>query len=138
MHALTGLIILITNVLITCLGMVFLYTPNIIINKLAKSQISPIRLHSASSVRISSSNNTFQNMLPTIRLSPLGLSISRKYTKPFNAPKRHRTYPNVSKCNAMMSLFCTHLGTLIYNKLICSSLSIIKIWTEHLLIWFMR
>ena len=34
--------------------------------KLAKLNISPIRLHSASSVRIPNSVNNFQNMLPTI------------------------------------------------------------------------
>ena len=48
--------------------------------KSAKLHISPIRLHSASSVRIPSSVNNFRDMLPTIRLSPLGPTIIRKYT----------------------------------------------------------
>ena len=48
-------------------------------------------------------------MLPTIRLSPLGSPIIRKYTKPFNAFKRRGMYPNVSKCNAKRCVCCTHL-----------------------------
>ena len=80
-------------------------------NKLAKSHISPIRSHSASSVRILSSVNSFRNMLPTFRLSLLGSPIIRKCTKPFNAFKTHRMYPYVSKCNAKRCVCCTHLGT---------------------------
>ena len=66
--------------------------------KLTKSYacISPISLHSASSVRIPSSVYNFRDMLPTIRLSPLGSTIIRKYTKPFNAFKRLGIYLNVS------------------------------------------
>ena len=56
---------------------------------------SHIRLHSASSVRIPSSVNTFWIMLPTIRLSPLESPIIMKYTKPFNGFKRRGMYPNV-------------------------------------------
>ena len=47
----------------------------------------------------------------TIRLSPLGSPIIRKYTKPFNAFKRRGMYPNVSKCNAKRCVCCTHLCT---------------------------
>ena len=36
--------------------------------------------HYSVRIRISSSVNTFQNMLPTIRLSPLGSPVMRKYT----------------------------------------------------------
>ena len=72
---------------------------------------SPISLHSASSVRIPSSVNNFRDMLPTIRLSPLGSPIIRKYTKPFNAFKRRGMYPNVSKCNAKRCVCCAHLCT---------------------------
>ena len=66
---------------------------------LAKLHISHIRLHSAYSVRIPSSVNNFRDMLPTIRLSPLGSTIIRKYTKQFNAFKRRGINPYVSKCN---------------------------------------
>ena len=73
--------------------------------------ISPISYHSASSVRIPSSVNNFRDMLPTIRLSPLGSPIIRKITKPFNAFKRRGIYPRVSKCNAKRCVCCTHLCT---------------------------
>ena len=45
--------------------------------KLAKLHISPIRQHSAFSVRIPSSVNNFQDMLPTISLSSLGSPIMK-------------------------------------------------------------
>ena len=76
-----------------------------------KLHISPIRLHSASSVRIPSSVNNFRDMLPTFRLSPLGSPIIRKYTKRFSAFNRRGMYPYVSKCNAKMCVCCTHLCT---------------------------
>ena len=70
---------LITRVLIACLGIVLTHTTFMIRTKLAKLYISPIRLHSASSVRIRSSVNNFQNMLPTVRLSPLGHLLSGSF-----------------------------------------------------------
>ena len=79
--------------------------------KLSKLHLSPISLHSASSVHIHSSVNNFRDMLPTIRLSPLGSPIIRKYTTPFNAFKRRGMYPYVSKCNAKRCVCCTHLCT---------------------------
>ena len=79
--------------------------------KLTKLHLSPISLHSAYSVRIPSSVYNFWDMLPTIRLSPLGPPIIRKYTKPFNAYKRRGMYPNVSKCNAKRCVCCIHLCT---------------------------
>ena len=108
-------LILITNVSIACLGMVLTQTTFMIRTKSAKLHIYPIKLHSASSVRIPSSVNIFWNMLPTIRLSPLGSTIIRKYTKPFNAFKT-----NVSKCNAKRCVCCTHLCT---NTTITSSVN---------------
>ena len=51
--------------------------------KLTKLHLSSISLYSASSVCIPSSVNNFRDMLPTIRLSPLGSPIIKKYTKPF-------------------------------------------------------
>ena len=81
--------------LIACLGMVLTHTTLMIRTKLTKLHLSPISLHSASSVHIPSSVNNFRDLLPTIRLSPLGSHIIRKYTKPFNAFKRRGMYPNV-------------------------------------------
>ena len=79
--------------------------------KLANLHIPPIRLHSASSVRIPTSVNSFHNMFPTIRISPLGSYINMKYTKPFNASKRRGMYPDVSKWNAKRRVCCTNLCT---------------------------
>ena len=45
--------------------------------KLTKLHIAHISLHLASSVRIPSFVNNFQDMLPAIRLSPLGSPIFR-------------------------------------------------------------
>ena len=69
--------------LIACLVMVLTHTTVMIRMKLTKLHLSPISLYSASSVCIPSSVNNFRDMLPTIRLSPLGSPIIRKYTKPF-------------------------------------------------------
>ena len=96
---------------IACLGMVLTHTTSMIRTKLTKLHISPISLHSASSVHIPNSVNNFRDMLPTIRLSPLRSPIIRKYTKPFNAFKRRGMYPYVSKCNAKRCSCCTHLCT---------------------------
>ena len=77
--------------------------------KLTKLHLPPISLHLVSSVRVLSSVNNFWDMLPTIRLSPLGSPIIRKYTKPFNAFKRRGMYPYVSKCNAKRCVCCTFM-----------------------------
>ena len=63
--------------LIACLGMVLIYTNFMMRTKLANLHIYPIRLHLAFSVRFPSSVNNFQNMLPTIKLSPLASPIIR-------------------------------------------------------------
>ena len=104
-------VILITGVLIACLGMVLTNTTLMLRTKITKLHLSPISLYSASSVRIPSSVNNFLDMLPTIKLSPLGLPIIRKYIKPFNAFKRRGIYPNITKCNAKRCVCCTHLCT---------------------------
>ena len=100
--------------------------------------ISPLRLHSASTVLIPSSTRKFNTMLPSIkipplntlsassvnlhgitnsnvfhnnhriRLSPLQSPILRKYTNPF---KRCGMYPSISKCNAKRCKCCKHLNT---------------------------
>ena len=95
--------------LIACLGKVPTHTTFMIRTKLSKLHISPIRLHSVSSFRITSSVNNLWYMLPTVRLSPFGSPIIRKYTKPFNAFKRHGKYPYVSKCNDKRYVCCIHL-----------------------------
>ena len=66
--------------LIACLWMVLTHTTLMIRMKITKLHLSPISLHSASSVRIPSSVNNFRDMLRTIRLSPLGSPMIRKYT----------------------------------------------------------
>ena len=53
------LVILITGVLIACLGMVLTHTTLMIRTKITKLHLSPISLHSASSVRIPSSVTVF-------------------------------------------------------------------------------
>ena len=114
------LVILVAGVSIACLGMVLNHTTFMIRTKLTKLHLSTISLHLASSVRIPSSVNNFRDMLPTIRLSPLGSPIIRKYTKPFNAFKRRRMYPNVSMYNAKRCVCYTHLCT---NTIITSSVN---------------
>ena len=87
------------------------HTTFMIRTKLTKLHLSPISLHSASSVHIPKSVINFRDMVPTIRLSPLGSPIIREYTKPLNAFKRRGMYPNVSNCNAKRCACCTHLCT---------------------------
>ena len=36
-------------------------------------KLTPLRLHAASTVRIPHSNNNFQNLLPTVRATPLNV-----------------------------------------------------------------
>ena len=97
--------------LIACLGMVPTHKTLMIRMKITKLNLSSISLLPASSVRIPSSVNNFRDMLPTIRLSPLGSPIITKYTKPFHAFKSHGMYPNISKCNAQRCVCCTYLCT---------------------------
>ena len=94
-----------------------------------KITISPIRLHSASSLQIPRSTARFNSLLPTVNVSPLKLhSVSsinlygasnynifsnhlRIRLSPIKSPillkyknlyKRNSMYPNISKCNAFM------------------------------------
>ena len=106
-------------------------------SKTINISISPLRLHSASSVQIPSSTTKFNTMLPsikirslnvlsasfinlhgitnsnvfhnnlTIRLSPLKSHILRKYTNPF---KKCGMYPSISKCNAKRCKCSKHLS----------------------------
>ena len=112
--------------------------------KLTKLHIVPISLHSVSSVRIPGSVNNFRDMLPTIRLSPLGSPIIKKYTKPFNAFKRRGMNPNVSKDNAKRCVCCAHLctKTIITSSVNGNQFSIINNndmdWTSSYLIYVMN
>ena len=106
-----------------------------ITNKLRKT-LTPLRLHSASSVRIPNSINNFRTLIPAVRLRPLNLlsassvnlhglantsifhnnirvmlsplksPVLRKYSNRF---KRPGMYPSISKCNAKSSTCCMHL-----------------------------
>ena len=105
-----------------------------------KITISPIRLHSASSLQIPHSTARFNSSLPTVNVSPLKLhsvsSINLYGASNYNIFRNHlriklssikshilqnyknpyignSIYPNISKCNAK-SCIC-------YNYLICRS-----------------
>ena len=103
-----------------------------------KITLTPLRLHSASSVRILNSINNFRTLIPALRLRPLNLlsassvnlhglantsifhnnlrvmlsplksPVLRKYSNPF---KRPGMYPSISKCNAKRCNCCMHLCT---------------------------
>ena len=90
--------------------------------------ISPLRLHSTSSVQIPHSTSKFNSLLPTvnvtplelililyhpsiymgllrIRLSPLKTPILRKYNNPY---KRSGMYASISKCNTKSCICCKY------------------------------
>ena len=109
--------------------------------------LAPLRLHSASSVRIPNSINNFRTLIPALGLgpldllsassvglrglagagifhsdlrvvlSPLGSPVLRKYSNPF---KRPGMYPSISKCNAKRCNCCMHLCT---NSTVTSSVN---------------
>ena len=101
-----------------------------------KITISPIRLHSASSLQIPRSTARLNSLLPTVNVSPLQLhsvssinlydasnyNIFRNHLRirlpPIKSPlllkyknpyKRNSMYPNISKCNAKNCICCNHL-----------------------------
>ena len=101
-----------------------------------KITISPIRLHSASSLQIPRSTARFNSLLPTVNVSPLKLhsvssinlygasnyNIFSNHLKirlfPIKSPillkyknsyKRNSMYPNISKCTAKICTCCNHL-----------------------------
>ena len=112
-----------------------------------KITLTPLRLHSASSVRIPNFINNFRTLIPALRLRPLNLlsassvnlhdlanssifhnnprvmlsplksSVLRKYSNPF---KRPGIYPSISKCNAKRCNCCMHLCT---NSTVTSSVN---------------
>ena len=112
------------------------------ITKRLKITLTPLRLHSASSVRIPNSINNFRTLIPAVRLRPLNLlsassvnlhglantsifhnnlrvmsPVLRKYSNPF---KRPGMYPSISKCNAKRCNCCMHLCT---NSTVISSVN---------------
>ena len=113
----------------------------IITNRL-KIAISPIRLHSTSSLQIPLSTARFNSLLPTVNVSPLKLNsvssinlygasnyIFRNHLRirlsPIKSPiflknpyKRNSMYHNISKCNVKSCISCNHLicqSTIIYS-----------------------
>ena len=112
-----------------------------------KITLTPLRLHSASSVRIPNSINNFRTLIPALRMRPLNLlsassvnlhglaytsifhnnlrvilsplksPVLRKYSNPF---KRPGMYPSISKCNAKRCNCCMHLCT---NSTVTSSVN---------------
>ena len=98
--------------------------------------LTPLRLHSASSVRIPNSINNFKTSIPALRLRPLNLlsassvnlhglanksifhnnlrvmlsplksPVLRKYSNPSKTPGM---YPSISKCNAKRCNCCMHI-----------------------------
>ena len=108
-----------------------------------KITLTPLRLHSASSVRIPNSFSNFRTLIPAVRLRPFNLlsassvnlhglantsifhnnlqvmlsPVLRKYLNPF---KRPWMYPSISKCNAKRCNCCMHLCT---NSTVTSSVN---------------
>ena len=100
--------------------------------------LTPVRLHSVSSIRIPHSIRNFRNLIPSVKLqpsylgsassinlhglnnasifhkclgiksSPLKSHVLRKYSNPF---KRPGMYPSISKCNAKRRNCCKHVCT---------------------------
>ena len=113
--------------------------------KTVKILLSPLRLHSASSIQIPQSINRYNSMLPSVYVSPLklhsatkinlhGVSYSalfRNHLKvclfPLKSPvlrnsrseyRESVVYPSISKCNAKSCSCCKHLwckATIKYN-----------------------
>ena len=110
-----------------------------------KVTISPLRLHSASSVQIPHSTNRFKSLLPSVKVTPLKLHsassinlhgasnyntfrnrlnvrlspvkspILWKYKNPY---ERSGMYPSISKCSAKSCICCKYLyckSTIISN-----------------------
>ena len=117
-----------------------------ITNKI-RIRVSPLRLHSTTSIQIPRSTHNFRTMLPSVRIRPLNLffassinlqgaantnvfrnnlrvrlsplksPILHKYTNPF---KRRGMYPSISKCNAKRCRSCKHIrfGTKLYGQIV--------------------
>ena len=104
--------------------------------KTVKILLSPLRLHSASSIQIPQSTNRYNSLLPSVYVSPLKLHSStkinlhgvsdsalfKKHLKvclfPLKSPvirnsrskyRRSVVYPSLSKCSARRCSCCKHL-----------------------------
>ena len=103
--------------------------------KTVKILLSPLRLHSASSIQIPQSTNRYNSMLPSVYVSPLKLYSATKMNlhgvsdsalfrnhlirlSPLKTPvlrnsrskyRRSVVYPSISKCNAKRCSCCKHL-----------------------------
>ena len=104
--------------------------------KTVKIILSPLRLHSASSIRIPQSTNRYNSMLPSVYVSPQNLHwvtrinlhgvsdsvLVRNHLKVClsllkspvlrNSRSKYRrsvVYPSISKCNAKRCSCCKHL-----------------------------
>ena len=104
--------------------------------KTVKILLSPLWLHSASSIQIPQSTNRYNSMLPSVYVSPLKLhsatkinlhgvsdsALFRNHLKvrlsPLKSPvlrnsrskyRRSVVYPSISKCNAKRCSCCKHL-----------------------------
>ena len=105
------------------------------ITQTVKILLSPLRLHSASSIQIPQSTNRYNSMLPSAYVSPLKLhsatkinlhgvsdsALFRNHLKvrlsPLKSPvlrnsrskyRRSVVYPSISKCNAKRCSCCKH------------------------------
>ena len=101
-----------------------------------KILLSPLRLHSASTIQIPNSTNRYNSMLPSVYVSPLKLHLATKINLHgvsdyvllrnhlkvrLSHPKspvlrdsrskyrRSVVYPSISKCNAKRCSCCKHL-----------------------------
>ena len=104
--------------------------------KTVKILLSPLWLHSASSIQIPQSTNRFNFMLPSVYVFPLKLHLATKIylngvsdsalfrnhlkvrLSPLKSPvlrnsrsmyRRSVVYPSISKCNAKRCSYCKHL-----------------------------
>ena len=100
--------------------------------KTVKILLSPLRLHSSSSIQVPQSTNKYNSMLPPVYVSPLKLHSATKINlhgvsdsahlkvrlSPLKSPvlrnsrskyRRSVVYPSISKCNAKRCSCCKHL-----------------------------
>ena len=98
-----------------------------------KTTLTPLRLHSASSVRIPNSINNFRTLIPAVRLRPLNLLSASSVnlhglanTSIFHNNLRVMLSPlkspvlRISECNAKRYHCCIHLCT---NSTVTSSVN---------------
>ena len=85
-----------------------LYSTNRFKSFFPSVMVTPLTYHSASSINLhGASNNNIFHNRLRIRLSPMKSPILRKYKNPY---KRSGMYPSISKCNAKCCIFCKYLN----------------------------